>query len=208
MRAVILGKVPVAGQVKTRLAPALGHERAAALQVAMAADVLGLCDELGLERTWSLSGDLDHPWVRDLRGRGEHVIPQGGGDLGARIARGLDAVGYPALALGLDAPTLPSHLLRNVLASTADVTLGQAFDGGYWCVALRAPAPTLFEGVRWSCSHTLTDTVARARGLGRSVALAPFWYDVDEPADLVRLQNHLAVLPPERAPHTRNALCP
>ncbi len=208
MRAVLLGKVPVPGQVKTRLGDHLGAEGAAALQVAMAADVRATCEAAGLDRTWSLAGDLDHPWVRALVGDGEAVVPQAGGDLGDRIAAGLDAVGYPGLALGLDAPTLPPDLLHAVVTSTADVTLGPAFDGGYWCVALRRRTPGLFDGVRWSCEATLRDTVERARALGLSVHLAPFWYDVDEPADLVRLHHHLAVLPAERAAHTRRALCP
>ncbi len=208
MRAVLLGKVPRPGAVKTRLAAALGAAEAARLQRAMSEDVLETCKRAGLARAWSLAGPLDHPWVEALRGRGEEVLPQGGGTLGERIRHGLDAVGYPAVALGMDAPSLPPDLLIDLQASTTDVTLGQAFDGGYWCVALRRPIPGLFDGIRWSHARTLTDTVERARALGCTVSLAPFWYDVDDLHDLAFLIHHLAVLPPERARHTRSALCP
>jgi glycosyltransferase A (GT-A) superfamily protein (DUF2064 family) len=69
----------------------------------------------------------------------------------------------------------------------ADVCLGPAEDGGFWGIACRRVAAGMFEGVPWSSPHTRAATVDACRASGLSVALAPWWADVDEPADLVRL---------------------
>ena len=106
----------------------------------------------------------------------------------------------------MDSPTLPPAALRQAAERRADVILGPAFDGGYWCIGWRAPRPGLLAGVPWSTDETLAETVAAARRAGCSVDLLPFWYDIDSPADLTFLRQHLRVLPPHAAAHTRAAL--
>jgi hypothetical protein len=62
------------------------------------------------------------------------------------------------------------------------VVLGPAEDGGYWLIGLKRTRPIpagLFQGVRWSSPHALTDTRA---SLPRwfSVALLETLEDVDD----------------------------
>ena len=63
---------------------------------------------------------------------------QGGGDLGARMAR----VPAPCLILGADSPHLPVALLRAALAAVLlhDAVLGPAEDGGYFLDRPARPA--------------------------------------------------------------------
>jgi hypothetical protein len=173
----------------------------------MAADVRAAARALG-EPQWSIAGPLDHPWVEGLRAAGDAVFPQADGDLGARIEAGLTRAGGggPALALGMDSPTLPVDALRRAAVSPADLVLGPAFDGGCWCIGWRAARPGLLAGIRWSTGSVLAETVAAARAAGLTVELLPFWYDIDAPQDLDFLRQHLRVLPPEAAAHTRAAL--
>ena len=108
-----------------------------------------------------------------------------------------------AVVVGIDAPTLPiAHLAAAIDALRSnDVTLAPSADGGYHAIGARGPIT--LEGIRWSCRHTLADTL---RALGeRTVRLLPLWYDVDEPADLRLLAAHLA-LAPRAAPRTLEAL--
>jgi glycosyltransferase A (GT-A) superfamily protein (DUF2064 family) len=47
----------------------------------------------------------------------------------------------------------------------------------------------MFEGIDWGGSGVFGQTVRRIRGLGRSLALLPLWYDVDTPESLDLLRS-------------------
>ena len=75
------------------------------------------------------------------------------------------------------------------LAAGASVVLGPANDGGYGLVATRCnPVPhRLFDGLAWGTSSVLAQTRRRARELSlKTVLLGEIW-DVDRPADVIRL---------------------
>ncbi len=198
MRAVVFTKEPVPGKVKTRLVPVLGERGAADLHTAMVGDVLDNARLAGLEVLVSLQG---RPGWFDAPHQ-----PQVEGDLGARMAHALRP--GPVLALGTDSPTLPPELLR--MAAEAldhhDLILGPAFDGGYWTIGWRQPCPALFEGIAWSTGTVYADTVEAAARLGLSLCTLPFWYDVDTPASLDFLDQHLRTLPLDTAHRTRRCL--
>ncbi len=59
----------------------------------------------------------------------------------------------------------------------------------------------MFSGVEWSTARVRARTVRRAVEAGLSVHEGGFWYDVDEPEDLLRLKEDLRVRP-ELAPRT------
>jgi len=201
----VFAKAPVPGQVKTRLRPTLTAEQAARLAAAFVRDTLRKAARLGPPVTVYFAGDralldpLAPPLVR--------WADQGGGDLGARLAR----VPAPCLILGADSPHLPLSLLRAALAAVPDhdVVLGPAEDGGYFLLGLRAPQSALFDGIAWSTGEVLAQTLAKSAALGLSVHQTPPWYDLDTPADLRRLARDLAAVPPgseDDCPATRIAL--
>lgn len=199
---MVFGKLPRAGRVKTRLAPALGDEGAAELYDAFLEDVLARCraagadPELWVPRRPGAREELSrrHPGV-DLRWQ-----PEGG--LGARLRAAFEAafrdgVGR-ALVVGSDHPTLPPGHLEEALAAlgTADAVLGPTADGGYWAVGVRRRAwpraARLFEDVPWSTPEVTETTLARADEAGVDVRTVSAWYDVDEPADLERLRRDVS----------------
>ncbi len=196
---VLFARVPEPHKCKTRLIPRLGPAGAAHLAAAMTADVIELVRGTGLPFRLALEGDLGHPWVRMLDCEWE---AQAEGDLGARLAHALRDGG---VAVGTDAPTLPPALLLEAHASSADVVLAPAFDGGYVLVGVNDPAD-IFELVPWSSPDTFVRQHQRAVDLGRSVRVLPFWYDVDGPDDLDFLRRHLRTLPGRLAPRTRGFL--
>ena len=196
---VVMARVPEPGKTKTRLIPLLGELGAARLSAAMTGDVLDVVRASGLPFRIALCGPIDHPWVRSLAA---DVEPQIEGDLGAILTHALREGG---VAIGTDAPTLPLPMLREAHGSSADVVIAPAFDGGYVLVGVQEPG-LLFAGIPWSTPRTFDRQVARARELGLSVRVLPFWYDVDEPADLEFLRNHLTTLPESVAPRTRSFL--
>jgi glycosyltransferase A (GT-A) superfamily protein (DUF2064 family) len=141
------------------------------------------------------------------------VMPQRGGDLGDRMANAVhDAASLhdlgPLVLLGADCPLLPRAAIAVAFerlaprgAEPADVVLGPAEDGGYYLLALRdrEPVGPLLANVAWSTERVLAQTAANAEGLGlRLFADLPLSYDIDTPADLLRLRSDLQA-DPERA---------
>jgi uncharacterized protein len=197
----ILTKAPVAGQVKTRLAPALGPEGAADLYRCFLLDTLDLALHVGGVEVSILYDPPDMSrWLREAAGESIDVAPQSLGDLGSRMnngfrhlfARGCES----AVIIGADLPTLP--LVRLTASFVAlehkPAVLGPSMDGGYFLIGLRNLQPALFEGVAWGTSQVLGQTLDRMTGLGLAVQCLDPWYDVDTVEDLDFLTSHLRLL--------------
>ena len=181
----IFAKPPVAGDVKTRLAAVLGADAAARLARAFLEDTLESVQALAwaqaaLATTGAVEADIP-------------VLLQGEGDLGARIERVLTAAlrrAPIAMAIGADAPALPSRLLESARTALqdADVAIGPAEDGGFYLLALRHFPEGLLRDIPWSSVDTLPATLKRLRALGLRIRVLEPWFDVDRADDLERLR--------------------
>ena len=191
----VLAKAPLAGLAKTRLAPALGLDGAAALAEKMLQHAVAqaVAAALGPVTVWA-TPDPGHPAFQRLRAtHGLSLATQGEGDVGQRMAQVFDAAErqgrLPLLLMGTDLPGITAAVLRQAAALLADheVVIVPALDGGYGCIGLRQAAPSLFSGVTWSTSSVLAQTRQRIAALGWRVAELAAVADIDEPADLVHL---------------------
>lgn len=185
---VIMTRRPRWGCGKRRLADALGpglawHFQRFALEA--------LLRRLGKDRRWDLEVAVTPDRAARGSGRwaaGARRLPQGPGDLGARMLRQL--AGEPGrlgarLLIGADIPGVTPQLIATAfdLLKSHDWVIGPAADGGFWAIgARRCPwRPPDFEGVAWSTPSVFTETRLRLRG---SLALLPLLADVDEPEAL------------------------
>ncbi|MEO8663109.1 MAG: TIGR04282 family arsenosugar biosynthesis glycosyltransferase [Bryobacteraceae bacterium] len=189
MRPVILlfAKAPEPGRVKTRLTPLLSASQAASLHTAFVEDMLELLLTLPGVDIELHTDTVTDAWAQQTVARKLQVE----GDLGIKMhsaAKAALAAGRPqVLIAGSDSPTLPAAHLIAVLAAEADVTLGPADDGGYYAIAFRKTHPAMFSGVAWSTATTRADTVMACGSAGLTIAEGRRWWDVDAPADVVRL---------------------
>ena len=122
------------------------------------------------------------------------MVPQGGGDLGRRMGRLFQTLPPgPLVMIGSDIPGITrGHIARAFQQlGSQDWVFGPAEDGGYWLVgARRRPRiVTPFDGVRWSGTHTLDDTLANLSG--QRIAFVDRLRDVDSGADLAALRTPL-----------------
>ena len=199
-------KAPRPGQVKTRLSPLVSPEVAAALAACFAHDTVNAARKLSERVLVAYSPRDGREDLEPLLGDGLHWTAQRGEDLGERMrhaAEDATALGFgPLLLLGTDSPTFPPAEARAALAllETAEVVLGPAEDGGFWCLGIQKPVPSLFDGVPWSSPATFLATLGRANTLGLSVSTVGGWYDIDSPSDLDYL--HSDPFLTERAPIT------
>ncbi|CUH51393.1 hypothetical protein SAMN04488037_101278 [Shimia marina] len=184
---VVMIKEPRPGRVKTRLGRDLGMIAAAWWFRHQSAQLLRRLED----PRWRLILAVapDH---RGLTSRAwpSHLprVPQGQGDLGARMARQFKTLPGPTCVIGADIPGItPSHIAQAFSAlGDHDAVFGPAPDGGYWLVGLKhAPKAGLFENVRWSTEHALADS--RASLKDAKIATIATLADVDTVADLTRL---------------------
>ncbi len=187
---VIFAKAPRAGEVKTRLIPALGPDGAAMLarsllrhtiEQAIAADVgtVELCRTPDDERTWA---EIAVPSI-------VAQSTQGAGDLGERLARASKRVidaGSAVVLIGTDCPSLDARTLQSLASSLeeADAAIAPAVDGGYVALALKRYHPRLFESMDWSTSTVAAETLRRLGELGWTTRRLAAMHDIDEPKDL------------------------
>jgi len=195
----VFAKWPVPGAVKTRLG--LSPRRAAEAAHAFLCDTLARLARLDARRVLAFTPPEAEGDFAALAGERYTLTGQGEGDLGARLARffaGQLAAGARHLVVvGSDSPTLPVEHVEAAFAAlqTANVVLGPATDGGYYLLGCGAwPLPPLFDGVAWSGSSVLADTVARLADPGWRLAVLPPWYDVDAPEGWAMLRGHVAAL--------------
>ncbi len=227
----VFARAPIPGRCKTRLAAAVGAERAAALSAAFVADTLRTLRGVdGVAAELHVADAPEHPFFAAMCARFDLPPPrlQRGRDLGERMRHALGCDGRPALLVGTDAPTLPAALVARALATIrgsdpaaidpaagdraasdraagdrAATVLVPVADGGFVLVGTSRGAPSAFlsSAIRWSSAHALADTVRAARAAGLRVALTAPHYDVDDARDLAHLRAQLA-LDPEAAPET------
>jgi uncharacterized protein len=207
-----VGRAPVPGRAKTRLAASIGDRAAAELAAAALLDTLdALVTAAARLRTGpavvAITGDLTRAArARELGLALRHcrVVPQRGVGLGARLAAAhVDAAGPaggPVLQIGTDTPQVDAGLLLDCAAALtrADAVLGPAPDGGWWLLGVRRAATVAaIRDVEMSTPRTAALTRAALLAAGATLAEAPARCDVD------LIDDALAVA--ELAPGTRFA---
>jgi uncharacterized protein len=189
----ILAKAPLPGLAKTRLAPALGADGAAALQARLierAVETARVAN-IGPVTLWA-APDQDHPAFQTLAALfGVRLARQPDGDLGARMLAALAAAPGPAIVIGTDCPALqPAHLraAAEALAGGVDAVVVPVEDGGYALIGMREPQPALFADMPWSTADVMAQTRRRLTHLSLSWREPARLWDVDLPADVERLK--------------------
>ncbi|HBT94678.1 MAG TPA: hypothetical protein DEB24_00500 [Coriobacteriia bacterium] len=217
-RALILfTRLPIAGQTKTRMTPALSPESCAELQWSLLADLsatLGGTGDITGESGTAVSYDLFTCYTPDgypaklerLHAMFEAAgfFAQVEGDLGTRMrsafAQVFDAGYDHCLLLGSDIPSITAADIDEAWSEleSSEVVMGPCDDGGFWLVGLKTPFDELFADGRYGTD----DVMERARNIceteARSLALIVQKADLDTVDDLRRLK---PTITKEHSPH-------
>jgi rSAM/selenodomain-associated transferase 1 len=192
---VLFLKHPEPGRVKTRLAATVGSARATEIYREMVQQV---CSGLPKDAVPIVMFDPPEQetamrdWLSPMLRADALFIPQGPGDLGARIAHGFEtafAAGFSRVAaIGSDCIDVTPAIYAEAFSKLDefDVVFGPAWDGGYYLVALSRPIPAIFRNVRWSSERTLADSLCRASELGITACLLEKRHDIDTEEDWLR----------------------
>jgi len=158
---MVFARAPLAGRVKTRLAPRLGAAGAARLQMrlirhAVHTAVDAHCGpvELHVTRRHGFFDSFDTE-VKLQRGR----------DLGERMHHALCSAlrcHRTAILIGADCPSLTAADLRRAarwLKGGANLVLAPAEDGGYALIGARRISSRVFANVEWGSSSVMAQTI-------------------------------------------------
>lgn len=183
---VVMVKFPAAGRVKTRLAQDIGTVAAAWWFRHQLRRLLRRLEDPRWQIWLSVAPDAaleSAVWPAHLP-----RISQGSGDLGARMRGAFEALPKGrACLIGGDIPSVEKTHIAEAFAALGrqEAVFGPATDGGFWLTGFRRTRPLpprLFEGVRWSCAETLSDSLATLQG--QSCARVAELSDVDRARDL------------------------
>ncbi len=199
---ILFAKLPVPGEVKTRLQPRLSASQAADLYRSFLLDCAAAAAATTAARkvmAYSPAGAAEA--IREMLGSPAvafDFIPQPDTDLGNRMevlfehsfARGAERT----VIVGSDSPSLGPERIDEAfdLLRSRELVLGPSSDGGYYLIGQRQLQRALFRGIEWSSSRVFRQTLEAAAGL--DLALLPPWYDVDTAADAAFLRDHLEAL--------------
>lgn len=188
-------KWPVAGEVKTRLIPALGVQGALAAHVTLSCAVLRnlLGSRYPVELWWDREpggiSEADSAVLTDLIGQSGVVQRvQKGEDLGQRmlgaLADGLERA-ERVIIVGSDCPAVEAEYVSSAVEALekADVVLGPAEDGGYVLIGARRLNRAMFDAVAWGTPGALLQTARSCEAVGLSAAQLEMRWDVDEVSD-------------------------
>jgi rSAM/selenodomain-associated transferase 1 len=183
---------PQPGRVKTRMMPTLTANQACQLHEDL---LLWTCRQLctsgiGPVELW-LSGDAQHPIVRQCRDYGVSAVrQQNGDDLGQRMQGALvDGLSRyrQVILVGSDCPGIDAGYLQRAYRELTrhSVVLGPADDGGYVLIGAREDCPGVFKGISWGQDSVYAQTVSALDQQNLSWTALGSLPDIDRPEDLV-----------------------
>ena len=193
---MIFARAPLAGQVKTRLIPALGESNASRFYRRMAQYVIDrMLDSQLCDISIDCMPDSHHEFFLNiLNQRCVELNKQTGNNLGERMAHAiqnaLKQYRY-AMVIGTDAPCLTPEYVETAieaLSSGADIVIGPAQDGGYVLIGMTRFHAELFNNIDWGTGQVLQQTLDKARHANLSVHQLPILWDVDTPDDLEKIR--------------------
>ena len=161
----IFAKRPGMGAAKTRLAQDIGPTHAHRLYQSMMSQVIRNVSDPRWNTTLYVTpaealGTVP-AWDR-LPQR-----PQPRGSLSPRLADVFSGPKRPVIVIGTDCPQVRASDIAKALEALrkAPFVFGPASDGGFWLMGAVAPLRAhVFDKVRWSSEHTLSDLQANLKG--------------------------------------------
>ena len=200
----IMTKYWKSGSVKTRLGKTIGMDTAAKLHELFVSHLCNSLSEAGEQRCICVSPhDTLEIFLKELEkwqlSENWTVIPQGNGDLGARMSNWFREIlgrgeRQHAILIGGDCPLLVKSDIdaASDCLTQSDVVLGPAADGGYYLIGLSGPWQTcyeaIFRNIPWSTSKVLEVTCQKLEESGLTSTRLQTREDVDTIRELVNLR--------------------
>lgn len=188
---LVFQKNAILGQVKTRLAAGMGELPALEIYRHLIELTYSALEAVPVP-VWTYFSDFIPESTRPTV---EKSFVQQGQDLGERMAnaftRTFESGKDKVVLIGTDCPTLHRQDLLQAFDALNhfDLVLGPASDGGYYLIGMKNKAAYLFDGIAWSTSQVLSQTLDVASRHGLTFTLLRELDDIDTQEDWQRYSN-------------------
>lgn len=186
---ILFVKDPVPGQVKTRLAKAIGDQKACEVYRILLKNTLDISLPLACPKFvyYAEAVNEDDQW--NVPGYIKKL--QEGEDLGERMYNAFKDLFYlgfeKVLIIGSDCYDLKTEIIQEGFRqlNMKKVVIGPALDGGYYLLGMNALIPELFFDKAWSTDQLKDQTVNELRRMDISYSLLPELRDIDDLDDFL-----------------------
>ena len=194
-------KWPVLGNVKTRLAHAIGDEKALQVHMKLMDEVL---TKLILAKHKDLGGDIEL-WLNEIPAQQNDMTAilektsdsqvmckvQVGNNLGDKMAHAINSslqTYKKVIIVGSDCPNISTKTLKEAseALNKTDIVLGPAEDGGYVLIGASKFNTQIFTNVAWGKGEVFDKTLRNLQGLNYSYSTLEESWDVDDLEDYER----------------------
>ena len=187
---ILFVRNPILGKVKTRLAKAIGDEKALEVYRQLLSKTHNITYSLSCAKFVYYADEVTQS---DLWSKGNFIKKaQSGNDLGERMYNAfadLSEAGFARIIIiGSDCFELTNEILQDAFEQLKahDAVIGPAYDGGYYLLGMKELTPRPFKNKKWSTSSVCADTINDFVKLDASYVVLPTLNDVDERQDLLK----------------------
>ncbi|TPE44472.1 TIGR04282 family arsenosugar biosynthesis glycosyltransferase [Pontibacter mangrovi] len=179
---------PELGKVKTRLAAAVGPEKALEVYVHLLQHTRQVTQQLPVDKRVYYTGTVNQEDLWPNQVYQKRVQTEG--DLGKKMQAAFAEAfleGYTSVVIiGSDCLQLTPEIIARAYQEleTHEVVIGPALDGGYYLLGMNCLYPRLFQNKQWSTEHVFQETMQDVQQLQLPYALLPRLSDIDELSDL------------------------
>jgi len=185
---IIFYRNPELGKVKTRLAAAVGDEKALAIYLKLATHTreVALASDFDRVVYYSHHVDTEDNWQENSF----HKKLQVGNDLGIRMYNAFENAfrdGYAHVCIiGTDCLELTSEILSAAFEQLKahDAVIGPARDGGYYLLGMKQLHKDLFANKEWSTNTVAKRTIIDFQNLNLTYSKLATLSDIDREEDL------------------------
>lgn len=186
---IIFVRNPEKGKVKTRLARALGADKALTIYKALLDKTRIAAEGVDALRLlfYSVKVREKDNWPNQKFTK----LQQHGENLGERMANAFETGlqrAHSVIIVGSDIAQINTAIIEDAfrLLSEKDYVLGPAMDGGYYLLGMKKSSPHLFQDMPWSTGQVAKITQDRILSRGNSLGFAPTLSDIDYAKDWER----------------------
>lgn len=188
---IFFTKVPIKGEVKTRLQPFLTKEQCYELQVAFIKDIYSVLNEMGIDILISHSNANQIGILKKVIFDERTYIEQKGSTLGEKMYNVLSNTlekYNSCILIGSDVPLItPKDISRAFeILDKKDIVISPTKDGGYYLIGMKCAEKKIFD-IEYSNSFVFENTINLIKINKKSYGVGSAQIDIDDKNDLITL---------------------
>lgn len=208
---ILMTRVPIPGQTKTRLMDIMSGEDCAKLHTCFLKDLMNTLNKRNNDFDLFITYTPDESFsiLSPLIPPRTQSFPQKGNHLGERMSQAIKDVfakGYEKVILiGSDIPDITLDDIEQAfsLLDDNDVVLGPTYDGGYYLIGMNEPNDGIFQiSKEWGGKSVLESTMDKGNRQGLTIGLAAKYLDIDTKEDLYAFYETYKDMEPPPCYHT------